>query len=263
VSTHIDTAIDDGVAVITINRPEARNALSSALRSALHQIIEDLQHEDSAGAIVLTGADPVFSAGVDVKEMAADPSIARSVGPRLGPLFTSRKPLIGAINGPALTGGLELALACDWIIASDRAVFGDSHIRLGVTPGWGMSVLLSEAIGSRRAKQLLTTGERIDAVLAREWGLVNEVVPHELLLSRAIEQGKAVAASVPHAVSTILDIFREQRTATDAQLWAVEARHFIDPTGIGSSPKTGPVPREDSKGHRSPATQSESKWTHA
>jgi enoyl-CoA hydratase len=236
VSMLIDVTISDGVAVVTLNRPEARNALSRALLTQLHGAIDGFQKDDSVAAIVLTGAGPVFSAGIDVKEIAAEPSIARTIGPRLGPLFNSRKPIIGAVNGPALTGGLELALACDWIIASDRASFGDSHTRLGVSPGWGMTVLLSEAVGTRRARQLLTTGERIDATVAREWGLINEVVPHDDFLVRAIEQGGAVASNSQHAVSTLLETISEQRSASDASLWAVEARRFIDPTGIGLSP---------------------------
>jgi enoyl-CoA hydratase len=224
----------EGVTVVTIDRPQARNALSKALRDELQAQLRRLDADETVGAIVLTGTDPAFCGGMDVKEIEADPASARTIGPRLGPVIDVRTPVIGAVNGAALTGGLELALACDWLIASEQAVFGDMHARLGMTPGWGMTVLLAEAVGVRRARQLIASGIRIDAATAERWGLVNEVVAHHALLDRAIEIASAVAANDRNAVRVVMETFAEQRSIADGSAWAVEARHWIDPAGVAS-----------------------------
>lgn len=231
-----------GVVVVTIDRPQARNALSHSLRDDLHTEMRRLDSDDTVGAIVLTGTDPAFCSGMDVKEIQADPASARTIGPRFSPVLDGRTPVIGAVNGPALTGGLELALACDWLIASDRAAFGDTHARLGLTPGWGLTVLLTEAAGARRARQLITSGVPIDAATALRWGLVNEVVPHEGLLDRAVDLASAVAANDRNAVRAVMTTLAEQRSIADGSLWAVEARHWIDPTGV----RSGELRREES-----------------
>jgi enoyl-CoA hydratase len=223
-----------GVTVVTLDRPRARNALSRALRDELRELLGELDADPAVRAIVLTGSDPAFCSGMDVKEIAADPASARTIGPRRGPVIDLRTPLIGAVNGPALTGGLELALACDWLVASERATFGDSHTRLGLTPGWGLTVLLAEAVGVRRARRLITTSETIDARTALEWGLAAEVVPHDELLPRTVEQAAAAAAGDVRAVRTVLAAMAEQRSSVDAPAWAIEARHWIDPAGIAS-----------------------------
>jgi enoyl-CoA hydratase len=231
-----------GVTVVTIDRPQARNALSKALRDELQSELRRLDADEGVGAIVLTGTDPAFCSGMDVKEIQADPASARTIGPRLGPVLDGRTPVIGAVNGPALTGGLELALACDWLIASEHASFGDTHTRLGLTPGWGLTVLLTEAAGARRARQLITSGIPIDAPTALQWGLVNEVVPHERLLQHAVGIAGAVATNSRRAVRTVMATIAEQRSITDGSAWAVEARHWIDPAGVPS----GQLKREES-----------------
>lgn len=218
--------IVEGVVVLTLNRPRARNALSKSLRDSLAGEIAHLQQNPAVSAVVLTGTDPAFCSGMDIKELAADPDSIHTIGPRYRPLFETRKPLIGAINGAAMTGGLELALACDWLIASTHAVFGDSHTRLGLTPGWGLTVLLTEAVGTRRARQLITTGDPIDADTATRWGLVNEVVPHDRLLERATALARSVSANEPGAVSRVLETIYQQRSIADSAAWAVEARHW-------------------------------------
>lgn len=223
-----------GVATVTLDRPQARNALSRALRDELEQSLRRLDDDPAVRAIILTGTDPAFCSGMDIKEIGAYPASARTIGPRLGPVYDIRTPLIGAVNGPAFTGGFELALACDWLIASDRAAFGDAHVKLGLTPGWGLTVLLSEAAGARRARQLITTGMRIDAVTARDWGIVNEVVPHDRLLERATELGEAVATADAFAVRTVLDTIARQRRTADAEAWAIAAANWIDPSGVPS-----------------------------
>lgn len=227
--THIE-----GVAVVRLDRPAARNALSGALRTDLNTTMVALDGDPTVRAIMLTGTDPAFCGGMDTKEIATNPESALQIGPRYRPLFSGRTPIIGAINGPAVTGGLELALQCDWLIASDRAVFADSHTRLGLTPGWGLTVLLTEAIGVRRARQLITSGMPIDATTALTWGLVNEVVPHEELLNQAMAHARAVSQNDPHAVGVVTQIIAEQRSLADASAWAVEARNWIVPMGISS-----------------------------
>lgn len=185
------TDVVGGVAVVTMNRPDARNALNAELRRAIPARLRELDADDAVRVMILTGADPAFCAGLDLKELGTS---GLSADPDASPLpFGSlTKPLIGAINGVAVTGGFELALGCDVLLASDRARFADTHARVGVMPGWGLTVLLPQAIGIRRARQMSFTGNYVDAGTALAWGLVNEVVPHEQLLDRA----RALAADM-------------------------------------------------------------------
>ena len=152
--------VADRIATITLNRPDSRNALSSEVLRLLPQLLKQADADDDVDVIILTGADPAFCAGLDLKELGttagnlggtgADGS-ANADGMR-GPFPALTKPLIGAINGVAVTGGFELALNCDFLIASEHAKFGDTHSRVGVMPGWGLAVLLPQAIGVRRAR---------------------------------------------------------------------------------------------------------------
>jgi enoyl-CoA hydratase len=199
----------DGVALVTLNRPARRNALSSALLTALQATMAELDALPAVRVIVLTGADPAFCAGLDLTELGqpdSQPAAAGS-GPVLPPLST---PLIGAVNGAAVTGGLELALACDFLIASERAAFADTHARLGVMPGWGMTYALPEAVGVRRARQLSATGNFIDASTALAWGLVNHVVPHAELVAFTLGLAADTAAGDALAVQAIFATYREQ-----------------------------------------------------
>src|SRR5215469_980970 len=169
------------VATVTLNRPDRRNAISSALLTSLRDLLAEIDSRPDVRAIVLTGADPAFCAGLDLTELAQP-------GSRLGSRTNKNAvpdlatPLIGAINGAAVTGGLELALACDFLIASERATFADTHARVGVMPGGGLTVRLPELVGVNRARQMSFTGDFVGAAQALEWGLVNEVVPHSELL---------------------------------------------------------------------------------
>ena len=117
--------------------------------------------------------------------------------------------MIGAVNGVAVTGGLELALACDLLVASEHARFADTHARVGIMPGWGLSVLLPQAVGLRRAKQMSVTGNYVDAGTALAWGLVNQVVPHEELLPTCRQLAADVASNDPAAVARLLQTYRE------------------------------------------------------
>jgi enoyl-CoA hydratase len=184
VSELVLTEVADQIATITLNRPEARNALSGPLIKDLRAAVRAAQDDDSVSVIILTGADPAFCAGLDLKELGGGSSTLTSTAPKAdtpvasrGPLPPGPKPVIGAINGAAITGGFELALACDFLVASDRARFADTHARVGIQPWWGLTVLLPQAIGLRRAREMSATGNFCDAQRALDWGLVNHVVP--------------------------------------------------------------------------------------
>jgi enoyl-CoA hydratase len=192
------------VAVVTLNRPEAMNALSAALRVELAKAMRRLDGDDDVRAVVLTGAGQrAFTAGLDLKELGADTSnlgAANADEAERNPVKAveqCRKPVVGAINGVAITGGFELALACDVLIASDNARFADTHARVGIMPGWGLSQKLSRMIGIARAKELSLTGNFIGADQALAWGLVNRVVAADDLLSTAIALAQDMASIDP------------------------------------------------------------------
>ncbi len=210
------------IAVVTLNRPERRNAISGTLLAALRDAVAGLDGRADVRAIVLTGADPAFCAGLDLTELG-QPGGPLSRAGGLGVLPRLRTPLIGAINGAAVTGGLELALACDFLVASDRARFADTHARVGVMPGWGLTVALPEAVGLRRAREMSATGNFITAPTALAWGLVNHVVPHEELLGFARGLAADIASADPAAVREILRTYNEGSLVTAEQAALVEA----------------------------------------
>jgi len=179
------TDTDNGITVVTLNRPDALNALSRALRGAIVETFERLRNDAATQVIILTGAGRAFTAGLDLKELGGerdtdtsginDRDLSRAIG-------EVERPIIGAINGYAITGGFEMALMCDFLIASTEARFADTHARVGVVPGWGLSQRLPRLIGINRAKELSLTGNYLNAERAYDWGLVNRVVePNELL----------------------------------------------------------------------------------
>ena len=197
-------AIADGVATVTLNRPDAMNALSKALRARLAEVMTALDADDAVRAVVLTGAGTrAFTAGLDLKELGSEAgalSAANAEGADENPVKAieiCRKPVIGAINGVAITGGFEVALACDVLIASTNARFADTHARVGVYPGWGLSQKLSRLIGISRAKELSFTGNFLDAATAERWGLVNRVVSPEDLLPTAQGLARDMASIDP------------------------------------------------------------------
>jgi enoyl-CoA hydratase/carnithine racemase len=188
---------DDGaVRVLTMNRPEARNALNILLIESLYAALCEADADPSVRAVVLTGVDPAFCAGVDLKEAQRE---GRSYFERyqthncIARVAEMATPVIGAINGPVFTGGLEMALGCDFLVASDHAVFADTHVRVGILPGGGMTARLPQLVGAAMARRLSMTGEVVDAARAGQIGLVTEVVPHERLLARAVELAAQIA----------------------------------------------------------------------
>lgn len=191
---------DGPIALVTLNRPEAMNALSAALRAELADVMVRLEADPDVRVVILTGAgDRAFTAGLDLKELGADTGNlgdANATEASRNPVKAIEhcsKPVIGAINGVAITGGFELALACDVLIASTQARFADTHARVGILPGWGLSQKLSRLIGLYRARELSLTGNFLDAQTAYDWGLVNRVVAPEDLLptARALAQDMA------------------------------------------------------------------------
>jgi enoyl-CoA hydratase len=194
----------DGVALVTIRRPDVLNALSFDLLDALADAFEILDAEPACRAIVLTGAgDRAFAAGADIRELARQTSTSLFVEDRFAVwdrIGAVRKPLIAAVRGFALGGGCELALACDLIVTSDDARFGQPEITIGVMPGAGGTQRLPRAIGKARAMELVLTGRQITATEASEMGLVNRVVPADAVLREALGLGAAIAAQPPIAV---------------------------------------------------------------
>lgn len=202
---------DDRLATVTLNRPEALNAMSSGLRASLVETFNTLADDDEIGVVILTGAGRAFSAGLDLKELGSDstPSAESVKHDVVSAMDAFSKPIIGAINGFAITGGFEIALACDLLIASTNARFADTHARLGILPGWGLSQRLPRLIGIYRAKELSLTGNYLDATTAQAWGLVNRVVAPEELLDTARSLARDMLSCDEAASREILRITNE------------------------------------------------------
>jgi enoyl-CoA hydratase len=231
------------IATVTLNRPAARNALSREVRRLLPKVMTQADADDSVDAVVLTGADPAFCAGLDLKELGAGDASLQDAGAtgaptdrRNGPFPPMTKPVIGAVNGVAITGGLELALACDFLVASDRARFADTHARVGIQPGWGLTVLLPQAVGVRRAREMSATGNFVDAPTALTWGLVNHVVPHDDLLGFARRLATDISSNDRHAVETIYATYDQGSLLTAGDAWDLESRVAADWQGAGLDP---------------------------
>ena len=195
-------AIDGAIATVTLNRPAAMNALSRAMRQQLAAAMHRLEADDAVRVVILTGAgDRAFTAGLDLKELGSEGlAAANAQAADENPVMAIElltKPCIGAINGVAITGGFEVALACDILVASDRARFADTHARVGIMPGWGLSQKLSRLIGPYRARELSLTGNFLDAATACRWGLVNRVVPAADLMATATALAVDMASIEP------------------------------------------------------------------
>ncbi len=220
---------DGNVAVVTMNRPEAMNALSSALREELAKAMVAVDANDSIHAVVLTGAGQrAFTAGLDLKELGTQGlGAANAETPQANPVKAieqCRKPVIGAINGVAITGGFEVAVACDILIASENARFADTHARVGIMPGWGLSQKLSRLIGISRAKELSLSGNFLDAQTACAWGLVNRVVPAEELLPAAKKLAADIASADPGMIQAYKRLIDDGYAVPFGEAMALEHR---------------------------------------
>jgi enoyl-CoA hydratase len=191
------------IATVTLNRPGAMNALSRELRNAIAETFEALEADKDIRVAILTGAGKAFCAGLDLKELGSDTGgINATIGDKdpVTSIGQFSGPVIGAINGVAITGGFELAIACDVLICSENARFADTHARVGILPGWGLSQKLSRAIGIYRAKELSLTGNFLSAQQANDWGLVNRVVPADELLPTCRKLAEDMLSVVPECL---------------------------------------------------------------
>lgn len=197
---------DGAVLHLVIDRPAAKNALTLAMRQDLERLCAEADADDAVAAVVLRAVGPVFCAGADIKEIAALGGALPPTDPGAA-LRAVRKPVVCAVDGACVTGGLELALSCAWIVASDRAWFADTHARLGVLPRWGMSALLPRAVGIRLAKEMTATGRRLDAADALRAGLVTAVVPSDELDAHVRRAAAAAAETHAAAVAASLALY--------------------------------------------------------
>jgi enoyl-CoA hydratase len=228
--------VNHHIARITLNRPEKRNAINRELLLHLYNCLETVSGQDDIRVAILTGNGKSFCAGIDLSviqtENLFDP---RGDGTDLPDIiYRCTKPIIGAINGHAITGGFELALNCDFLIASDRASFADTHSIVGIHPGWGMTQLLQQAVGRRMAKQLSFTGQFIGAELALQCGLVNEIVPHDQLIPRAEQIAAQICSMNQDILGKVKSLIEYKNHATLQEAFDHERsgfRQFVDGFG--------------------------------
>lgn len=199
-------------AIVRLNRPQVRNALSVAMRKELASTFRALQDDAYVDAVILTGNGPAFCAGLDIDELGEQGFSTFKVAGDTDPISAMAdfdRPIIGAINGIAATGGFEIALMCDVLIGSTSAVFVDTHARVGLLPGWGLSQKLSRLIGANRARAVHFTGRPIRAEQALQWGLVSELVTPEQLLSTCIDMAAAMSACPPDVLRQLKRVVNE------------------------------------------------------
>ena len=218
------------VALMVLNRPEALNALSRALRAALADALRAAEADPEIRAVVLTGAGPrAFSAGLDLKELGEDPDALVGDPARAAetdPVVAMRamtKPLVAAVNGVAVTGGFELALACDIRLAAPAARFADTHSRVGVLPGWGLSQILPRLIGPSRAKEVSLAARFLEAEEAAAWGVVNRVVPAEALVAEALALAARLAEAPADWMAACKDVMDRGWEMPFGEAMAMEA----------------------------------------
>jgi enoyl-CoA hydratase/carnithine racemase len=227
----VKVEVDQQVAVITLDRPDALNALSAALRAELVAALSACNSDGGVRAVVLTGAGKAFCAGLDLNELQAAGDEVASDGiigaELLAALAAMDCPVIAAVNGYAITGGLELALCCDMIIASEQAVFADTHARVGIVPAWGVTQRLPRIIGPMRAREMSLSARKISAQQAYEWGLVNRVVAPGQLLEEATALGRDIAAGSASAQRVIKKLIDDGWESVIADGLAEEQRASV------------------------------------
>lgn len=239
------------VAVVRLNRPEQMNALNAALRIALGETLAALEADPEIRAVIVTGAGRAFCAGMDLKEIGGggegrtgyELSVAGQDAMRAG-FENFSGPVIAAVNGAAATAGFELALACDMIFVAKGAKFLDTHARVGIVPGWGLSQRLPRLIGINRAKEVSLSGNALTAERAYEWGLANRLCEPETLLDEAKALARDICSCVPgvmEQVKTMIDTGYSMHF-DDAMAWeletGIESSKQIDSAQIGERRKT-------------------------
>jgi enoyl-CoA hydratase len=222
--------VKDNIAIITLNRPEKRNAISQSFLVDLYNHLEMLSTDPQIRVGIITGAGDTFCAGLDLSRLTTDNLMdPRGDGKDLFDILkTIDKPIIGAINGHAITGGFEIALNCDFLIASENASFADTHAKVGIHPGWGMTQLLQQAVGIRMAKQMSFTCKFYSAQEMLAAGLVNEVVPKDQLLNRCMEIASDIASVNQDMLGVVKNLIEQGGAGTFGNGVDIERKGFID-----------------------------------
>ena len=233
--TFLTLEIADALAIVTVNRPDKLNALNATVIAELDKAFTELSQREQVRAVILTGAGRAFVAGADIAEIAdaaEGPAGLESLSQVGSRVFTKierlNKPVIAAVNGFALGGGLELALACHVRVASEGAKFGLPEAKLGLIPGYGGTQRLPRLIGTGRAMQMILTGGMIDAPTAQQYGLVNAVYPVEALLDVAKSMAKEMMANGPLALAHAIEVVAKGAGMPLDDALALESRHFGD-----------------------------------
>ena len=234
-SDTVNYSFESGVGLIVLNRPNEYNAINGELLTTLLTIIDAASSDERVRALVLTGNGKAFSAGVDLKEASTTGGGLfgeGSMGPE-SPLLVAfqncKKPVIGAINGFAVTGGLELALFCDFLYAADTARFADTHALVGLIPGWGLTQRFSRLVGIQRARELSFTGVYFSSQQAMEWGMVNKVFTEDQLLDETLKAAELITDTVPVALEKIKNMMNtgwEQDLGSAMSMEGAEANAF-------------------------------------
>ncbi len=220
---------DDGVALITLNRPDALNALNDALINELGTAIDTFEADTDIGCIVITGSEKAFAAGADIKEMQSKSYMESYMSNFISTwerVAKCRKPVIAAVNGFALGGGCELAMMCDFIIAGDRAKFGQPEVKLGILPGAGGSQRLTRFVGKSKAMEMCLTGRMMDAEEAERAGLASRVVPAAELLEDALKTASTIAGMSTPTTMMIKESVNRSYETTLAEGILFERRTF-------------------------------------
>ncbi|MFC1670517.1 enoyl-CoA hydratase [Spirochaetota bacterium] len=219
---------ENGIATITLNRPERHNAINQDLLVNLYNCIDEVAASDNIRVAIITGNGKSFCSGLDLEVIGKDKLFEpRGDGMDYPDIIGKcKKPIIGAINGNAITGGFEIALNCDFLIASEQASFADTHAKVGIHPGWGLTQLLQQAVGQRMAKQISLTCQFISAQEAFRVGLVNEVVEEEKLMPRAMEIAKYITETKPEIFSKVKELIEFRNNTTLSEAYANERKGF-------------------------------------
>ncbi|MFK3659004.1 2,3-dehydroadipyl-CoA hydratase PaaF [Scandinavium sp. NPDC088450] len=219
----------DRVLLLTLNRPQARNALNNALLTQIAEALENAQQDSNVGAVVITGNDRFFAAGADLQEMAEKdlPATLNDIRPRLWARIDAfTKPLIAAVNGYALGAGCELALLCDVVVAGENASFGLPEITLGIMPGAGGTQRLIRCVGKSLATQMILTGKAIDAPRAQQAGLVSDIHPVGLTVEYSLKLAATMAKHSPLALQAAKQALRQSQEVTLSAGLAQERQLF-------------------------------------
>lgn len=219
----LDSAVAAGVLTLTLQRPGARNALSPDLVAALDAALDRFEADTAIRAGVITGSGTAFCAGLDLKVFAAAQADRRTVRALIHRFGRLTKPLVGAVNGPAVAGGLEIALSCDFLLGSPAASFVDTHVKIGAFPGGGTTARLGRAVGTRTAKAMSLAGLRLDAAAALRCGLLTEVTDADRLVGRAHELAATIAAADGDLVGVVRQLHDASQDRTVAQALAEES----------------------------------------